>query len=179
MKAYHFAALTALMGLSLLAGGIATVLARPAVESWYRNFSRPDKVPPAPAYGWGWSSIYLLLGAAAWLTWLAGPQWGAPWIRLGMILYFAALGLNVLWSGLFFHAARPGGAFAAVLAQWLVTVAALVVFWQIWILPAALLIPALAWTGYLTIRNLQWWRHGRHLPALPPEAAAPPSDLAA
>ena len=59
MKAYHFAALTAIMGLSFLAGGIATALVRQRVENWYRMFSRPEKVPPPPAYGWGWRSIYV------------------------------------------------------------------------------------------------------------------------
>jgi translocator protein len=121
----------------------------------------------------------VLLGAAAWLAWLNGPQWGAPWVRLGMVLYFVLLGLKVLWSGLFFRAARPGAALAAVLMQLLVTVAALIVFWKIWILPGALLIPALVWTGFVAIRNLQWWRQGRQLGPMEPQAAVPPTGLAA
>lgn len=179
MKAYHFAALAALMGVSFLAGGVATALARRRVESWYGSFSRPEKVPPPPAYGWGWRSIYVLLGAAAWLAWLASPQWGAPWVRVGMILYFVLLGLNVLWSGLFYGMARPGTAFAAVLAQGLVTLAALVVFWNLWILPGALLMPVLVWTGFLAMRNRAWWRQGRQLGPLGSQAAGPPSGLAA
>jgi tryptophan-rich sensory protein len=179
MKAYHFAALTALMGLSFLAGGVATALARQRVESWYGSLSRPQKVPPPPAYGWGWKSIYVLLGAAAWLAWLSGPQWGVLWVRVGMVLYFALLGLNVLWSALFYRMARPGGAFAAVLVQGLVTLAALVVFWNVWILPGAMLIPVLVWTGFLAIRNLVWWRQGRQLELLEPQANVPPRGLAA
>lgn len=179
MKAYHFAALTAIMGLSFLAGGLATGFARQRVESWYEMFSRPEKVPSPPAYGWGWRSNYVLLGAAAWLAWLAGPQWGAPWVRLGMILYFVLLGLNVAWSGLFFRMARPGAAFAAVLVQELVTLAALVVFWNIWILAGALLIPVLAWTGFVALRNLAWWRQGRQLGPVEPQAAVPPTGLVA
>ena len=179
MKAYHFAALSAIMGLSFLAGGIATALVRQRVENWYRMFSRPEKGPPPPAYGWGWRSIYVLLGAAAWLAWLAGPQWGAPWIRLGMILYFILLGLNVVWSGLFYRMALPGTAFAAVLVQGLVTLAALVVFWNIWILPGALLIPVLVWTAFVSRQNLAWWRHGRQLGPLGAQAAMPPPGLVA
>lgn len=167
------------MGLSFLAGGLATALARQRMESWYGTFSRPEKVPPPPAYGWGWRSIYVLLGAAAWVAWLAGPQWGAPWVGLGMILYFILLGLNVVWSGLFYRMARPGAALAAVLVQGLVTLAALVVFWRIWILSGALLIPVLLWTAFVALRNLLWWRHGRQLGALEPQAAVPPPGLAA
>ena len=176
MKAYHFAALTALMGLSFLAGGIATALARQRVEAWYRTFTRPEKVPPPPAYGWGWISVYVLLGAAAWLLWLAGPQWGVPMMRLGLILYFVLLGLSAAWSGLFFGLARPVAAFAAVAAQWLVTLAALVVFWSIWILAGALLIPVLVWTGYVGIRTFTWWRHGREFGPLEPQQAVPPTQ---
>jgi translocator protein len=179
MKAYHFAALTALMGLSFLAGGVATALARQRVESWYRTFSRPEKLPPPPAYGWGWRSMYVLLGAAAWLAWLNGPEWDAPWVELGLVLYFLLLGLNVLWSGLFFQVARPGAALAAVLVQCLVNLAALIVFWNIWILPGALLIPALVWTGFVAVRNLLWWRRGRQLDPMEPQAAVPRTGLAA
>ncbi len=179
MNAYHFAALAALMGLSLFAGGIATALARQQVESWFGNFSRPEKLPPPPAYGWGWGSIYVLLGAAAWLAWLRGPQWGAPWVRVGIVLYFALLGLNVVWSGLFYRMALPGAAFAAILVQGVVTLAALVVFWSIWILPGALLIPVLAWTGFVAIRNLAWWREGMQFGPQEPQAGVPPPGLVA
>jgi tryptophan-rich sensory protein len=179
MKAYHFAALAALMGLSFLAGGVAPALARQQVESWYEGFSRPEKVPPPPACGSGWRSIYVLLGAAAWLVWLSGQQWGAPWVRWGMILYFILLGLNVMWSGLFYRMARPGAAFPAVLAQGLVTLAALVVFWKIWVLPGALLTPVLAWTGFVVIRNLALWRQGRQLGSVEGQASVARPGLAA
>ena len=179
MKAYHFAALTALMGLSFLAGGIATALARQRVDNWYATSSRPEKVPPPPAYGWAWRSMYVLLGAAAWLAWMAAPQWGLPGIRLAMVLYFVALGLNVLWSGLFYWMGRPGAALAAILGQWLVTLATLIVFWNIWILPGSLLIPVLVWTGFIGIRSLGWWRHGRQLGPVEPRGGVPSSGVAA
>lgn len=179
MKAYHFAALTALMGLSFIAGGIATALARQRVDSWHATFSRPEKVPPPPAYGWAWRSMYVLLGAAAWLAWMAAPQWGLPGIRLAMVLYFVALGLNVLWSGLFFWSARPGAAFGAVLVQWLITLAASIVFWNIWFVAGALLIPVLVWTGFVGVRSLAWWRHGRQLSPVEPQGTVPSSRLVA
>ncbi|HTM41389.1 MAG TPA: tryptophan-rich sensory protein, partial [Terriglobales bacterium] len=95
-----------------------------------------------------------------------------------MILYFILLGLNVVWSGLFYRMALPGTAFAAVLVQGLVTLAALVVFWNIWILPGALLIPVLVWTAFVALRNLAWWRHGRQLGPLEAQAAPPPGLVA-
>ncbi len=179
MKTYHFAALSALMGLSFLAGGIATALARQRVEGWYRTFSRPEKVPPPPAYGWGWSFMYIVMGAAAWLAWLAGPQWGTPMMRLAMILFFVMLGLNVAWSGLFFSRGSARAAFAAIALQGLVTLAALIVFWQIWFIPGVLLIPVLIWTGFVGARSFAWWRHGRNFGPVEPQPAAPPSRLVA
>lgn len=179
MNSYHFGALTALMGLSFLSAGVATALARQRVESWYAAFSRPEKVPAPPAYGWLWRFVYLLMGAAAWLVWLSGPQWGAPWIGLGMILYFVMLGLNVLWSGLFFRWARPGAAFAAVLAQELVTLAALIVFWNVGTLPGVLLAAVLLWTGYIAMRTLLWWRQGRQFGTVVADSAVPGTRLAA
>ncbi len=179
MKVYYFGVLTALMGISFVAGGIATALARHTVETWYRTLNRPKKGPPPPAYGWGWKAIYLLMGAAAWLVWLSEPQWGAPWVRLGMILYFVMLGLNVLWSSLCFSLERPGAAFAAVVAQWVVTLAALIVFWNVWILPGALLIPVAVWTGYIALSSLRWWHQGGQLRPIEPQVATAPPGAAA
>lgn len=179
MNNYHFAALTALLGLSFLSAGVATALSRPRVENWYRARNRPEQVPPPPAYGWLWRFIYLLMGSAAWLVWLNSPQWTVRWVRPAMILYFAMLGLNVLWSGLFFHLARPGAAFAAVLAQALVTLAAVIVFWNAGILPAALLIPVILWTGHMGLRTLLWWRHGRQFSPVEAESGVPSPRVAA
>jgi tryptophan-rich sensory protein len=96
-----------------------------------------------------------------------------------MILYFVMLGLNVLWSGLFFRMARPGAAFGAVLAEEVVTLAALIVFWNIGTLPGALLVPVLLWTGYIALRSLLWWRHGRQFRPVETEGAVPSPHLAA
>jgi tryptophan-rich sensory protein len=84
-----------------------------------------------------------------------------------------------LWSDLFFGLARARAAAAAVAAQWLVTLAALIVFWNIWILPGVLLVPVLLWTGYPAIRSFVWWRHGRQFVRLQAQPAAPPTRLAA
>ncbi|HLK31975.1 MAG TPA: TspO/MBR family protein [Terriglobales bacterium] len=179
MKPYHFAALVALMGVSFLAGGLATLLARRSVEGWYRSSSRPQQVPPPPAYGWGWTGVLVLMGAAAWLVWLTAPHWAAPWILPGMVLYFVMLGLHVAWSGTFFRMDRPGAAMGILVLLWLVTLATLAVFWQVDTLGGALLIPLLLWTGYLGWRNLKWWRHGRHVGDTLPQPTASPSQQAA
>jgi tryptophan-rich sensory protein len=179
MHDYHFAALTALLGASFLAAGLATMLARGVVESWYRTGGRPDKVPPPPAYGIGWMVTHLLLGAAAWVVWLTAPHWSAPGIVSGLILYFLVLALEVVWSGSFFLADRPGAAFAIATALLLATLATLAVFWRVAALAGALMVPSLLWIGYVGWRNLGWWRHGHHLGKVEVEAAPPSTRLAA
>jgi tryptophan-rich sensory protein len=179
MKPYHFAALAALMGISFVAAGLATMLARGTVENWYRTRSRPEKVPPPPAYGSAWMSVFVLMGAAAWLAWLTGPHWDVAWVRPAMILYFVMLGLQVAWSAAFFHRDRAGLGFAVMALTWLVTLATLAVFWQVVALSGILLIPVLLWTGYVGFRNLNWWRHGRHLGQVETQPQAPPTRLAA
>ncbi len=92
--------------LACFAAPVSASWARP--DAWYAALVKPAWNPPGWVFGPVWTTLYLLMGTAAWLVWRRGG-WGAQRRPLG---WFAAqLALNALWTPLFFGFQRllPSG----------------------------------------------------------------------
>ena len=137
---------------SLAAGGIGS---RFMPGEWYASLSKPSWTPPNAVFGPVWTLLYLLMGIAAWLVWRKAGFSGAPG---ALILFFAQLALNILWSYLFFGRQQPGVAFVEIVALWLVILATVVSFWRVYALAGVLLIPYLCWVGFASALNFELWR---------------------
>lgn len=74
-------------------------------------------------------------------------------VELAMVLFFVQLGLNVLWSYLFFGQQSPGGAFIEIVILWFAILAALLAFAKISKTAAWLLAPYLLWVGFAVYLN--------------------------
>lgn len=134
-----------------VAGAIASMDA----PAFYAQLDKPGWAPPAWLFGPVWTVLYLLMGVAAWLVWRQRPSQRADG-ALG--LYLLQLGLNALWSWLFFGWRQ--GALAMVdvvllLALVAVTAAA---FWRIRPLAGGLLLPYLAWVGFASVLTWAVWQ---------------------
>lgn len=141
----------ALTFVAAAAGAIASMDA----PVFYAQLDKPGWAPPAWLFGPVWSVLYLLMGVAAWLVWRERPSQGVDG-ALG--LYLLQLGLNALWSWLFFGWRQ--GALAMVdvvllLALVAVTAAA---FWRLRPLAGALLLPYLAWVGFASALTWAVWQ---------------------
>ena len=137
---------------SFAAGGVGAVASVDAA-AFYAQLNKPPWAPPAGVFGPVWSTLYALMGVAAWLVWRSP---GAKGLALG--LFGAQLAANALWSWLFF--AWHQGALAAVevlvlLALILATVA---VFRRSSPLAAALMLPYLLWVGFASLLTWAVWR---------------------
>ena len=76
-------------------GGAATT---PKIPGWYASLAKPSWNPPSWVFGPVWPALYLAMAVAAWLVWRKDGR-GA---KLPLTLFGVQLGLNVLWSILFF-----------------------------------------------------------------------------
>jgi tryptophan-rich sensory protein len=123
--------------------------------AWYAGLAKPSWNPPSWVFAPVWSTLYVMMGVAAWLVWRKAGFSGA---RLPLVLFLVQLVLNALWSYLFFGAHRPDLAFADIVALWLVILATTVGFWRISTPAGVLLVPYLAWVGFASALNLQLWR---------------------
>jgi tryptophan-rich sensory protein len=116
---------------------------------------QPALTPPGWVFGPVWTLLYIMMGVAAWLVWRRYGLAGAFW-PLG--LFILQLGLNALWSYLFFGLKNPGLAFLDIVALWLAILATLIAFWHYYPPAGQLLLPYLLWVTFAVYLNLQFWR---------------------
>ena len=132
-------------------GGAASIQAGP----FYAQLIRPDWAPPGWVFGPVWTTLYVLIGVAAWLVWRVGGFLAA---RSALTLFLVQLALNALWSWLFFGWHLGALAFADVLLLWALILATLVAFWRIRPLAGALLVPYLLWVSFASALNYSVWQ---------------------
>lgn len=139
--------------LAAFAAGAVGAVASIDAASFYAQLIKPSWAPPAGVFGPVWSTLYALMGVAAWLVWRSR---GAK--KTALILFGVQLVANALWSWLFF--AWHLGALAAVevLVLLALIVATTVSFWRSSRLAAALLVPYLLWVGFASVLTWAVWR---------------------
>jgi tryptophan-rich sensory protein len=120
---------------------------------WYAELAKPAWTPPNWLFGPVWTVLYVMIAVAAWLVWQRESRIGTP-----LILWGLQLGLNGVWSWLFFGLERPGLAVLDIVAL-LVTIAATVLaFARVSRAAALLLLPYLAWVAFATALNIAIWQ---------------------
>jgi len=140
------------LGVSLAAGWVGS---RFSPGEWYAALAKPSWNPPSFVFAPVWSTLYVLMGLAAWLVWRRTGFFGAG-VALGLFLF--QLFLNALWSYLFFGLHRPDFAFIDIVALWLVILVNTFEFWRVSTPAGLLMLPYLAWVSFASVLNLQLWR---------------------
>jgi tryptophan-rich sensory protein len=139
---------------AFVAGGVGAIASTDA-PAFYAQLQRPAWAPPASVFGPVWSTLYVLMGVAAWLVWREPPQGGRA---RALVLFTLQLAINALWSWLFFAWHSGGLAFADVLLLLALIVATVGAFWRVRRLAALLLLPYLAWVGFASALTWTVWR---------------------
>ncbi len=134
--------------LALAVGGLSALVS--GGQTLYAGLVAPPLSPPGGAPPAVWTRLYILMGIAAGLLQTSGDT-DAP---AALALYYLQLGINFLWSPLFF-----GLGWLLVAAVWLgVLVAAVYLTWRrfVAISPAAgwLLVPYLLWCAFALYLNV-------------------------
>ncbi len=125
---------------------------------WYAGLAKPSWNPPSSVFAPVWTTLYVLMGLAAWLVW---RQTGFAGARAALGLFALQLVLNGLWSYLFFGSHQPGVALVEIVVLWLAILATTVGFWRVSVPAGMLLLPYLAWVGFAAALNFQLWRLNR------------------
>ena len=139
---------------SLATGAVGALATRNAGE-FYASLVRPAWAPPGWLFGPVWTTLYVLMGVAAWLVWRKGGWAGAAG---ALSLFMAQLVCNAAWSWFFFAWRRGALAFAGVVVLLGLIIATLVAFARIHRLAAVLLLPYLAWVTFATALTYAIWR---------------------
>jgi translocator protein len=136
-----------------LVPSLAGILVRPG--AWYAQLDKPAWTPPSWVFGPAWTTLYTLMGIAAWLVWMRPAS---PARRVALTVFFVQLVLNAIWTPLFFSARLPGAALIDIILLWLAIVATILLFWRVRPLAGALLIPYILWVSFAAALNFAIWR---------------------
>ena len=146
-------ALTGFIAASFLAGAIGSSATFPNVRTWYPLLNKPSWNPPGWIFGPVWTCLYVLMGVAIWRAWRAGTNEGRPSRRPLVTGYFVQLGLNALWSVLFFGLRQPGWALVDIIVLWGLLVWLLVGLGRTDRVAAGLWLPYVLWVSFATALN--------------------------
>ncbi|MBS1717361.1 MAG: tryptophan-rich sensory protein [Armatimonadetes bacterium] len=146
-------ALVVSITIAIAAGALGGIATSKVIPTWYAGLKKPAWNPPSWVFGPVWTVLYIMMAVAAWLVWERSGLTG-----LAPVFYFVQLGLNVLWSFIFFGMRKPGPAFAELVVFWLAILATMVAFWQIDPIAGLLLAPYLLWVGFAGVLNFTIWR---------------------
>jgi tryptophan-rich sensory protein len=144
-------AAVAVVAIELL-GGLSGWLSNSGYgNGWFDGLQKPAFMPPGWAFGVVWPILYALLGVALAMIIAAAPS---DRRRLALILFFAQLVLNFLWSPIFFAGHDIG------LAKWVIFLMAIVAaaaagqFLRIRRAAGLLMVPYLAWLVFAATLNI-------------------------
>lgn len=138
--------------LSHLAGVIGSFVTVSSVGTWYTSLAKPFFTPPSWVFAPVWLTLYTLMGIALWVVWRKRPRSNRPYALFG-----TQLGLNALWSILFFGLQSPVMGLAGIVVLWVLIALTLKAFWTVSRPAGWLLVPYLAWVTVATFLNLGIW----------------------
>ncbi len=161
MRVNNFFKLIIAIVVSELAGVIGSVFTISAIPTWYAELVKPALNPPAWVFGPAWTTLYALMGIAAFLIWSsyakASEGQAKRKIKLALGVFGIQLFLNAIWSIIFFGLHSPGWALVDIVLLWLAIVWTMVVFYKISRPAAYLLVPYLLWVSFASYLNYSIW----------------------
>ncbi|WP_029288235.1 TspO/MBR family protein [Pedobacter sp. R20-19] len=124
-------------------GGFATAQ---SVKTWYPLLNKPSFNPPNWLFAPVWTSLYILIGIAAYLVWVKRDQ--VQHFPRTVAIYFIQLILNLAWSFIFFYLHEIGFALAEIIVLLIVVILNAVMFYKIDKWAGLLFIPYILWVSF-------------------------------
>ncbi len=136
---------------SLVLGSLSGLLTIDAINGWYASLAKPSFNPPNWVFGPAWTLLYFLMGLAAGLVWRAESD--AALKRKALLSYAVQLGLNMIWTLIFFGLKAPAIALVEFVLLWIAIVWCVRSFRPVHALAAYLLVPYLLWVTFASVLN--------------------------
>jgi translocator protein len=141
--------------LSESAGIIGSVFTAPAIESWYLGIIKPELNPPSWVFGPVWTTLFALMGIAAFLVWKKGLN--NKGVKIALDIFILQLILNTFWSIIFFGLESPGWAFVEIIFLWVAILATVIAFARVSKPATWLLLPYILWVSFAVYLNYSVW----------------------
>lgn len=135
-------------------GGLAGWLTREDVKIYTDSILQPPLSPPPLVFPVAWTILYALMGIGAARVALAPDS---PQRSRALAVFGLQLGMNFLWSILFFKFQLFGLALVWLIALWCVILWMITAFSRVEQTAARLQIPYLVWVAFAGYLNLGVW----------------------
>lgn len=118
---------------------------------WYKSLRKPGWTPPDWVFPAVWTVLYLAIAAAA--ARVAAVAGTEPLAALGLAFWSVQMGLNILWTPVFFGLRRMRAGLVVICGLWLAVAATLVVFALVDTVAGLLFAPYLLWVSIALALN--------------------------
>lgn len=152
MKEFKLSSLIISLTLPFIAGGIGSFFTYKAIPTWYAGLNKPFFNPPNWVFGPVWTLLYIMMGFSLYQFWIWAKKDTVR--KKGVKIYLTQLGLNTLWSIIFFGFQSPGFAFIIILILWFMIYLTIKHFNKASQISGWLLIPYLGWVSFAALLNL-------------------------
>ena len=159
-QAVHVPKLVALVLGCETVGAIGALVTTRSVTTWYPTLKKPAFTPPASVFGPVWTLLYALMGVSVYLV---SEHEGAARrvVRVARLLFAMQLGLNLLWSFIFFGRRSLLAALVEIAVLWVAILATMLAFARVSLAAALLMLPYLCWVSFAALLNFAIWRLNR------------------
>ena len=141
----------------LAIGYFSGMVTRSAIITWYPTLVKPSFNPPNWIFAPVWSMLYIMMGVAAGLVWNRIDHEKEA-VKNALICFAVQLGLNALWSYLFFGLKNPLLAGVEIIVLWLMIYETYTKFAKINSIAGYLFLPYLIWVSFAMVLNGSiWW----------------------
>ena len=113
--------------------------------AWYESLAKPSWTPPNWLFPVAWTTLYICIALAG--ERVARQAGVNPAVGLALALFALQMGLNILWTPVFFGLRRLRGGMVVLAMLWLAVAATLVAFWRVDWVAGALFVPYLTWVS--------------------------------
>ena len=151
----HYFRLIASLVICQLAGIIGSLFSAPAIPDWYASLEKPAFNPPNWIFSPVWICLYLLMGITLYILWQNLPK---REVQVALIYFAIQLGLNILWSVIFFGLKWPMVAFFEIIILWLFILLTMIKSYRVSKATIYLLLPYILWVNFAAVLNFFLWR---------------------
>lgn len=137
------------IGICLGAGVIGSFFTVSSIPTWYAAINKPIFSPPNWVFAPVWTVLYILMGISLYFVLISKSKLQ----QIGIVLFLIQLGLNALWSFVFFGLRNPAVAFVEIIVLWITIFLTIKVFYKISKVAGSLLIPYILWVTFATALN--------------------------
>ncbi len=136
------------------AGALSAFLTKDGMKAYQEQAVKPALSPPGAAFPIAWGVLYLLMGVGMARISLTGDPEGRKICRE---IYLIQLGVNFLWSVIFFNMRLYGFALVWLAGLWLLVLVMILAFRRVDRTAGNLQIPYLLWLTFAAYLNGAVW----------------------